>query len=79
MGQCYVSGRLVTGLSVWRLRFDPRTAHMGFVVYKISLRENFLLVLCFPLANVFPAMVQSCISFTYSRRYIISTTGRAHQ
>ena len=28
--------RLVTGLSTWRFRFDPRAAHMGFVVYKTS-------------------------------------------
>jgi len=39
--------QLVTHLSMWRLGFDPRPVHMGYVVDKVTLYYPFLQVLQF--------------------------------
>lgn len=47
--------KLVAGLSLRRNRFDAGSVHVGFVVEEISLEQDFLQVLRFPLSVSFHA------------------------
>jgi hypothetical protein len=31
----------VTGFSLWRPKFNPRVVHVGFVVNKVALQQDF--------------------------------------
>jgi hypothetical protein len=55
--QGIVLRRLVAGLSPRRLRFDPGSVHVGFVVDKVVLGQVFPRVLRFSLVNVIPPVL----------------------
>ena len=49
--------RLVAGLSPRRPGFYPRSVHVGFVVYKVTLGQVFPRVLRFSPVNFFPPLL----------------------
>jgi hypothetical protein len=61
----------VIGLSPQRLKFDPRTVHVQFVVDKMALRQVLLQVLQFPLSIQFHKCFYTNISFIYHQLYIM--------
>jgi len=51
---------LVTGLWLWGPRFNPRSAHMGFMVNKVVLGQLFLWTLQFSLTSTIHSLFIMC-------------------
>lgn len=69
--------QLVTGLSLQRLRLNPRLFHLGFVVGEEILEQVFLQALWFSPASVIPPTLRTRVSFIYHLGYMILGTNRA--
>ena len=57
--------QLVTGLSLWRLRFNPVPVHALLVLDKVALGWVFLGVLQFPFVSVIPAMTHAFLFISH--------------
>jgi len=55
-------GRLVAGLPLLKLGFDPRSIHVRLVVNRLVLRQSFLLVLLF-----YPSSITPPVLYTHLR------------
>lgn len=60
---------LVASLSTRQHQFNPRSAHVGFVVDKLTIDQGFLLVYQLSSAFTIPTLFHAH-SFLYDRRYI---------
>ena len=62
--------RLVAGLSLRRLGFNPNPVHVGFVVYKIELRYDFLRIPRISPVNIIPPRLHALLLIHY-RLYML--------
>lgn len=55
--------KLVTGFSPWRLGFDSRGAHLGFVLDEVQMGQVFLCIIQFIIVSIIPPVLHTNISF----------------